>query len=139
MYLFILESIGTSELILIGMVALIIFGPRKLPEMARMVGKYMAEFRRTTNEFKSTWEKEANFEESGSQNNSYIETPKPVERSIQRETKQITEQSSVLSPEIKEVSSSDMQKFLESNEQNKELTEIKPQTEPQANDKRSWL
>ena len=36
-YLFILESIGTSELLLIGLVALIIFGPRKLPELARML------------------------------------------------------------------------------------------------------
>ena len=61
MYLFILESIGMSELILIGMVALIVFGPRKLPEMARTVGKTMADFRKTTNEFKETWEKEASF------------------------------------------------------------------------------
>lgn len=139
MYLFILESIGTSELILIGAVALIIFGPRKLPEIARMIGKTMADFRKTTNEFKSTWEKEAGFDEMGNQNKSYIETPKPVENSIQRETKQLTEQNSVLSPEIKEVSSSDMKKFIEANEQNKEIIETKPQTEPQANDKRSWL
>ena len=139
MYLFILESIGTSELILIGVVALIIFGPRKLPEIARMIGKTMADFRRTTDEFKSTWEKEASFEETGTQNKSYIETPKPVERSIQRETKQLTEQNSVLTPEIKEVSSSDMKKFFESDEQNKEAVETKPQAESQANDKRSWL
>ena len=140
MYLFILESIGTSELILIGVVALIVFGPRKLPEMARMIGKYMAEFRRTTDEFKSTWEKEASsFTETGNQNNSYIETPKPIENSIQRESKQLTEPNPVLSPEIKEVSSSDMKKFFESDEQNKEIVETKPQAEPQANDKRSWL
>ena len=139
MYLFILESIGTSELILIGVVALIIFGPRKLPEIARMIGKTMADFRRTTDEFKSTWEKEASFEETGTQNKSYIETPKPVEHSIQRETKQLTEQNSVLTPEIKEVSSSDMKKFFESDEQNKEAVETKPQAESQANDKRSWL
>ena len=63
MYLFIFESIGTSELILIGMVALIVFGPRKLPQIARTVGKTMADFRKTTNDFKSTWEKEVNFEE----------------------------------------------------------------------------
>lgn len=61
MFLFILESIGTSELLLIGVVALIFLGPRKLPGMARTIGKYMAEFRKTTNEFKSTWEKEVNF------------------------------------------------------------------------------
>ncbi|MGE3466811.1 MAG: Sec-independent protein translocase protein TatB [Pyrinomonadaceae bacterium] len=63
MYLFILESIGTSELILIGIVALIFLGPRKLPEIARKAGKIMTEFRGTANEFKQTWEKEVNLEE----------------------------------------------------------------------------
>ncbi len=63
MFLFILESIGTSELILIGIIALIFLGPRKLPQIARTIGKTMADFRTTTNEFKSTWEREVNFEE----------------------------------------------------------------------------
>ena len=63
MFLFILESIGTSELILIGIIALIFLGPRKLPQIARTIGKTMADFRSTTNEFKSTWEREVNFEE----------------------------------------------------------------------------
>jgi Tat protein translocase TatB subunit len=62
-YLFILESIGTSELILIGIIALIFLGPRKLPQIAKTIGKTMADFRNTTNEFKSTWEREVNFEE----------------------------------------------------------------------------
>ena len=63
MFLFILESIGTSELLLIGIIALIFLGPRKLPQIARTIGKTMAEFRNTTNEFKSTWEREVNFQE----------------------------------------------------------------------------
>ena len=63
MFLFIFESIGTQELILIGIVALIFLGPRKLPEYARKIGKVMAEFRGTANEFKETWEREVNFEE----------------------------------------------------------------------------
>ena len=63
MFLFIFENIGTSELLLVGIVALIFLGPRKLPEMARKMGKMMADFRATTNEFKSTWEREVNFEE----------------------------------------------------------------------------
>ena len=63
MFLFILESIGTSELILIGIIALIFLGPRKLPQIARTIGKTMADFRSTTSEFKSTWEREVNFEE----------------------------------------------------------------------------
>jgi sec-independent protein translocase protein TatB len=62
-YLFIFESIGTQELILIGIVALIFLGPRRLPEIARKLGKMMADFRNTTNEFKSTWEREVDFEE----------------------------------------------------------------------------
>lgn len=48
---------------LIGIVALIFLGPRKLPELARKMGKMMNEFRSTTNEFKSTWEREVNFED----------------------------------------------------------------------------
>jgi sec-independent protein translocase protein TatB len=62
-FLFIFESIGTSELILVGIVALIFLGPRKLPEYARKIGKMMAEFRGTANEFKETWQREVNFEE----------------------------------------------------------------------------
>jgi sec-independent protein translocase protein TatB len=60
-FLFILESIGTSELLLIGIIALIFLGPRKLPQIARTIGKTMADFRKTTSEFKSTWEKEVDF------------------------------------------------------------------------------
>lgn len=58
-----MENIGTSELILVGIVALIFLGPRKLPEMAHKIGKLMAEFRSASYEFKSTWEREVNFEE----------------------------------------------------------------------------
>ena len=63
MYLFIFESIGTSELLLIGVVALIFLGPRRMPEMARKIGKIMSEFRGTANEFKETWRREVDFEE----------------------------------------------------------------------------
>lgn len=48
---------------MIGIVALIFLGPRRLPEIARKVGKVMADLRGTANEFKQTWEKEVDFEE----------------------------------------------------------------------------
>jgi sec-independent protein translocase protein TatB len=63
MFLFIFESIGTSELILVGIIALIFLGPRKLPDIARKIGSMMAEFRGTANEFKETWQREVDFEE----------------------------------------------------------------------------
>jgi Tat protein translocase TatB subunit len=63
LYLFIFESIGTSELLLIGVVALMFLGPRRMPEMARKLGKIMSEFRGTANEFKETWQREVDFEE----------------------------------------------------------------------------
>ena len=47
-----------SETIFLFVLALIIFGPKKLPEIARQVGKYMNEFRRASNEFKSQIEQE---------------------------------------------------------------------------------
>ena len=63
MLLLIFESIGTSELILIGIIALIFLGPRKLPQIARTIGKTVSDLRNTTNEFKATWQREVDFEE----------------------------------------------------------------------------
>ena len=58
MFLFILEGLGTSELLLILIVALVIFGPRKLPQLSRSLGKSLANFKRASEDFKQTWEKE---------------------------------------------------------------------------------
>ncbi len=47
-------GIGTTELILILVDALLVLGPKKLPEIARSLGRGMAEFRRASNEFTRT-------------------------------------------------------------------------------------
>jgi sec-independent protein translocase protein TatA len=51
------------ELIVIFVIALIIFGPRKLPELGRSLGKGINEFKRASNELKSTFEEEVRVEE----------------------------------------------------------------------------
>ena len=56
-------SIGMPELIIIFVIALIIFGPRKLPELGRSLGKSLAEFKRASNELKSTLDEEIRIEE----------------------------------------------------------------------------
>ena len=60
--LLILDSLGTSELLLILVVALIFFGPRKLPQLSRQIGKSLAEFKRASEDFKRTWEREVALE-----------------------------------------------------------------------------
>jgi Tat protein translocase TatB subunit len=55
-------TLGGPELFLIFAVALIVFGPRKLPEIGKSLGRMMAEFRRASNEFKSTIESEVEAE-----------------------------------------------------------------------------
>lgn len=45
-------NLGMSEMIFIFIAALILVGPKKLPEIMRQVGKWMAEFKRASNEFK---------------------------------------------------------------------------------------
>ena len=57
-------SIGGPELLVIFLVALLIFGPRKLPELGRMLGKGIGEFRRATNDLKSSLETEVALEET---------------------------------------------------------------------------
>jgi sec-independent protein translocase protein TatA len=58
-----LGSIGMPELMIIFIVALIIFGPRKLPELGRSLGKSLAEFKRASNELRNTLEDEIRLEE----------------------------------------------------------------------------
>ena len=56
-------SLGFPELLIIMVIALIIFGPRKLPELGRSLGKSIGEFRKASNELKSTLEEEIRMEE----------------------------------------------------------------------------
>jgi len=51
-------NLGFPELVIIFIVALVIFGPRKLPELGRSLGKGLSEFKRASNELKRTWEEE---------------------------------------------------------------------------------
>jgi sec-independent protein translocase protein TatB len=54
------EPVSFSETIFLFILALVVFGPKKLPEIARQAGKLLAELRRASNEFKSQIETEIN-------------------------------------------------------------------------------
>jgi len=60
-------SIGMPELIIIFVIALIIFGPKKLPELGRSLGRSLNEFKRASNELKNTLEEEVRIEEQREQ------------------------------------------------------------------------
>ena len=117
MFLFIGESLGWQELIFIGMIALIVFGPRKLPQMARTIGKAMAEFRKATNEFKETWEKEVNFDEF--KDESQIKSITPLGNSIAKTEE--SEQNQIVVPEIREINQADFEQNLPKKEVEKNL------------------
>lgn len=132
MYLLILESIGTSELILIGIVALIVFGPRKLPQMAKTLGKMLAEFRSATNEFKTTWQKEASVDEDGYQIKNIFEIEE-TEKIIHVEKKEIDLE--FFKPEIREVEAAEIKKRFEVEANKTEL----PKIDKNETGKRDWL
>jgi len=53
-----LGSIGMPELMVIFVIALVVFGPRRLPEIGRSLGKTLAEFKRASSELRETFERE---------------------------------------------------------------------------------
>lgn len=80
-------SLGMPEILMILVVALIVFGPRKLPELGKSLGQSLAHFRRASEDFKRQWEDEVDLERRR------IEAPPPaaVTESIAEEVAASTE------------------------------------------------
>jgi TatA/E family protein of Tat protein translocase len=51
-------NVGMQEMIIIFLVALVLFGPKKLPELGRTIGKALTEFRRASSDLKASFERE---------------------------------------------------------------------------------
>jgi TatA/E family protein of Tat protein translocase len=71
-------DIGLQELLVIGVLALLVFGPSKLPELGRMFGRAMREFRRASDEFRSTVETNLKINEEPEA----VIAPPPVESTV---------------------------------------------------------
>ena len=82
--------IGMPELVVIMFLALLIFGPRKLPELGRSLGKSLGEFKRASNELRNTLDEEIRIEEQRSAERQRTPEPQhpttPDEAGIPRET-----------------------------------------------------
>ena len=79
-------SIGMPELLIIFLIALIIFGPRKLPELGRSLGRSLAEFKKASNELQRTLEDEIRAEEPRppAEAPKRIETASPPSQTVAR-------------------------------------------------------
>ena len=125
-----------------GLVALIVFGPRRLPEMARKFGKMMTELRKVSNDFKSTWEREASMVEDAFKLDDEKTDLKPAERSTIPYLNGVTDANGPEMPAVREVSSEEFDKM---NNPEKESTAVEEDTqatiEPDssASAKQDWL
>jgi sec-independent protein translocase protein TatA len=77
-------SLGVQEMIVIFLVALVLFGPKKLPELGRTIGKALTEFRRASNDLKATFEREMQTLERES--NELKDTTRQIASEIQSNT-----------------------------------------------------
>ena len=143
-----LESIGTPELFFIAFVALLIFGPRKLPTIGRTIGKYTSEFKKASNEFRQTWENEVRMvemEENKQKPFADINQPsvqpedwKAVENTIGRTSPRVNSSSisnapTIAPPEIRHVTQADFAALTNNNQPVTVTETVAPPT------KREWL
>ena len=79
-------SIGGFEILVIAAIGLLVFGPRRLPEIARTLGKTLNEFRKTAMEVKSSIERELDVDEIKQATRSVAETIRPdsLEKELRR-------------------------------------------------------
>ena len=73
-------NLGFSELIVVFIIALLVFGPKKLPELGKSLGKGLREFKRATEDLKSNWdeqmrEAERSIQETKTEITSAVEAP----------------------------------------------------------------
>ena len=92
-----MNRMSFSETIFLFFLALVIFGPKKLPEIARQVGKWMNEFRRASNEFKSQIEQEIAHLEVESKQTILPPSP-PVEGTASRSLNAVEAQPAPIEP-----------------------------------------
>jgi sec-independent protein translocase protein TatA len=71
-------NIGMQELLIIFVIALIIFGPRRLPDLGRSLGRSIAEFKRASNELRSTLEDEIRVDEQRQTRAAAAPSPAPT-------------------------------------------------------------
>ena len=81
-----------QEIIVIFILALIIFGPRKLPEIGKTLGKGLSEFKKASNDLKKAWEEEVELEKEKDS----------MKDLLQESTAAITEPAAEISRELKE-------------------------------------
>ena len=75
-------SIGMPELVIILVIALIIFGPRKLPELGKSLGKSINEFKKASTELQNTLEREIETEERKEREEKTATTPAPAPSAV---------------------------------------------------------
>jgi sec-independent protein translocase protein TatA len=63
-------NLGMPEMIIILVIALIVFGPTKMPEIGKAMGKGIAEFKKASSELAKTWEEEAGAENKAKESQS---------------------------------------------------------------------
>jgi sec-independent protein translocase protein TatA len=93
-------SLGMQEIVIIFIIALIIFGPRKLPELGKTIGKGLSEFKKASNELKQTWEEEVSLDKEKASMNEIIKEVKEDASLLTTETPEIKIADSVGSKDI---------------------------------------
>ena len=78
-------SLGMQEIMVIFVLALIIFGPRKLPDIGKTLGKGMAEFKKASNELKRTWEEEVELEKGKESMSSLLKDTADLKQTVENE------------------------------------------------------